>query len=84
MILDGSGIRLDPSEFDGDWDYVYAARGTKSAVVITKYKCIKDGKLLPPGEWEVRSYYDVAWGTKLYREERLNRLLNETEGSIKS
>ena len=37
MILDGRGIRLDTSEFDGDLDYVYAARGTKSADLITKY-----------------------------------------------
>lgn len=27
MILDERGIRLDPSDFDGDWDYVYAGRG---------------------------------------------------------
>lgn len=74
MILDGRGIQLDPSQFDGDWNYVYAARGTKSAALITKYKCIKDGKLLPPSEWEVKSYYDVVWGTKLYREEKLNKL----------
>ena len=74
MNLDSVGIRLDPSEFEGDWDYVYAHRGTKSSVIITKYKCMEDGKLLPSGEWKVISSYDTKWGIKLYREEKLKEL----------
>lgn len=72
--LDNIGIKLNPSEFDGDWDYIYASRGTKSSVIITKFKCLKDGKLLPSGEWKVISGYDIQCGTKLYREEKLERL----------
>jgi hypothetical protein len=55
MNLDGKGILLDKKDFDGDWDYVWATRGTKSSVVITKYKCFEDGKLLKPSDWIIYS-----------------------------
>lgn len=74
LSLRDEGIQLDAKEFDGDWDYVYASRGTSSSVIITKYKCLKDGHLLPSSDWVVRSYYDRQWGIKLYREEKLKQL----------
>jgi hypothetical protein len=72
--LDGKGIELDPKDFDGDWDHVYARTGTQTHVIITKYRCLKQGCLLPSSEWVVESHYDKQWGIKLYREEKLNKL----------
>jgi hypothetical protein len=43
-------------------------------VIITKYRCLKQGCLLPSSEWVVESHYDKQWGIKLYREEKLNKL----------
>jgi hypothetical protein len=74
MNLDGKGILLDKKYFDGDWDYVWATRGTKSSVVITKYKCFEDGKLLKPSDWIIILDYDIKWGTLLYRDEKLEHL----------
>ena len=74
MDLDGVGIELNPKDFDGDWDHVYAHRGTQTHVIITKYKYLKGGCLLPVGDWKTEVYYDKQWGTKLYREEKLNQL----------
>lgn len=74
MDLDGVGIELNPKDFDGDWDYVYARRGTQTHVIITKYRCLKEGCLLPAGDWKTEVHYDKQWGIKLYREEKLNQL----------
>jgi hypothetical protein len=74
MDINGKGIELDTKDFDGDWDYVYATRGTSSSVIITKYKCLKEGCLLPSSDWVVKSYYDRQWGVKVYREEKLQKL----------
>lgn len=72
----GTGIELDSSEFDDNWDHVYARFGTKTHVILTKYK-VKDehGKNLPVNEWKMEIEYNKEWGTKLYREEKLKMLL---------
>ena len=74
MDLDGKGIELDAKEFGSDWNHVYAKRGTSTHVIITKYRCLKEGCLLPVSEWVIESHYDKEWGIKLYREEKLNQL----------
>lgn len=37
----GTGIELDASEFEGGYDHVFARAGTKTHVILTKYR-IKD------------------------------------------
>lgn len=70
------GFRIDPTEVDGDWDHIYVYRGTSTAVVITKYKCLdKNGCLMSPDKWTVKAEYDTSLGTKYYREEKLQELL---------
>lgn len=71
----GSGIELDPSEFEGDWDHVFARQGTKTHVLLTKYK-VKDeyGKNMPIKDWVTTVEYNKEWETKLYRDEKLKKL----------
>ena len=71
----GSGIELDASDFDGDWDHVFARQGTKTHVLLTKYK-VKDkfGKTMSVKDWVTHVEYNKEWGTKLYREEKLKNL----------
>lgn len=72
------GFRINPKEVDGDWDHVYVNRGTSTAIIITKYRCLgQNGCLLPVNKWEVKSEYDIKLGKKYYRQEKLNKLLSE-------
>jgi len=69
----GSGIELDASDFEGDWDYIYARYGTSTHVFITKYK-IKDdiGNKLPVRDWKMKGeYYPISE----YREYKLSKLI---------
>ena len=69
MDLDGVGIELNPKDFDGDWDYVYARRGTQTHVIITKYRCLKEGCLLPTGDWK-KKYTMINNGVSNYTEKK--------------
>lgn len=72
----GTGIELDPSEFEGEYDHVFARAGTKTHVILTKYKVKDDvGKVLPVKDWTIDIEYNKEWGTKLYRDEKLKNLL---------
>lgn len=72
----GTGIELDASEFEGGYDHVFARAATKTHVILTKYKVKDDvGELLPVREWVIDIEYNKNWGTKLYRDEKLKKLL---------
>lgn len=72
------GFRINPKEVDGDWDHVYVGRGTSTAIIITKYKCLdQNGCLMSADKWVVKSEYDIKLGKKYYRQEKLNKLLSE-------
>lgn len=72
----GTGIELDASEFEGKYDHVFVRAGTKTHVILTKYKVKDDsGKTLPIKEWKMKVEYNKEWGTKLYRDEKLKNLL---------